>query len=273
MKIGLLGDTHGNYGWMLYALDKFNREGITTILQLGDFGIWPGTNGEGIMKRVDLLLKNYKQTMYVVPGNHEDYDQINAVPVAEDGWQHFREHILLAPRGHRWEWGGMSFVALGGAPSVDRQPRLEAMQKNPTGLKSWWAEEDITEEDVQKVIDGGYADVMVCHDAPNGVDEIHRQISGNPHGFKGVDLIYAADGRERLTRAFKAVAPNLLLHGHYHFLVNEYLNVQRGEQWHRAHVLGLSKDQANFSLGCLDTDTREAVPWDIFIDYQRNKFV
>lgn len=267
MKIGLLGDTHGNYGWLMYALNKFNREGITTILQLGDFGIWPGENSAQVMKRVNLLLQNYKQTLYVVPGNHEDYDQIKAVPVAEDGWQHFQENILLAPRGLRWTWDDMTFVALGGAPSVDRHMRL-----NSGKGKIWWEEEAITEEDVQKVIAGGYADVMVCHDAPMGIQVINQRIAGNPGGFKEWDLEYAEEGRAVLTKAFKAVAPSLLLHGHYHFLVTEHLNVQRGEQWHQCQVLGLSKDLSNFSLGSLDTETREAQAWDIFIDYQKHKF-
>lgn len=266
MKIGLLGDTHGNYGWMMYALDKFNREGITTILQLGDFGIWPGERAEGVMHRVGLLLRNYKQTLYVVPGNHDDYSQIAQVPVADDGWQHFRERILLAPRGHRWEWDGLKFVALGGAPSVDRTIRLE---KN----WPWWPEEAIIQEDVDKVVAGGYADVMVCHDAPSGVQRIEKEIGHNPHGFRQEDLVYADEGRAMLTQAFRGVAPSLLLHGHYHFLVTEHMNVQRGETWHQCKILGLSKDQANFSLGALDTETNEAEAWDVFIDYQLHRFV
>lgn len=267
MKIGLLGDTHANYGWIMYALNKFNREGVEVILQLGDFGIWPSVSNHGFLDRVNLLLKNYRQTLYVVPGNHEDYDQINAVPVAEDGWQHMRDRILLAPRGHRWEWDGVSFVALGGAPSVDRHWRL-----NSGSGKTWWAEEAITDEDVQKVIQGGYADVMVCHDAPSGVQTINQRIAGNPGGFKPWDLEYADEGRELLTKAFKAVAPSLFLHGHYHFLVTEHLNVQRGEQWHQCQILGLSKDLTNFSLGALDTETNEAHAWDVFLDYQQYKF-
>lgn len=265
MKIGLLGDTHANYGWLMYALNKFNREGIDTILQLGDFGIWPGGTNAGMMNRVNILLRNYRQTLYVVPGNHEDYTQIAAVPVADDGWQHFREHILLAPRGHRWEWGGLSFVALGGAPSVDRAARWKAKM-------GWWPEEAITEEDVEKVIEGGYADVMVAHDAPTGIREIERRIGSNPHGFAQLDIEYAAEGRRLLTRAFRAVAPRLFFHGHYHFLVTEQLNVQRGEHWHLCKILGLSKDQTNFSLGAFDTETRLATAWDIFIDYTRHKF-
>lgn len=266
MKIGLLGDTHANYAWLMYALNKFNREGVTTILQLGDFGIWPGEQNVGLMNRVNILLRNYHQKLYVVPGNHEDYDQINALPVQDDGWQRFRERILLAPRGHRWEWDGVSFVALGGAPSVDRAYRLK------TAAKSWWPEEAITDEDVQKVIDGGYADVMVCHDAPRGVQEIERRIAGNPNGFTPEDLEYAAEGRALLTRAFKEVAPSLLLHGHYHFLVTEHLNVQRGEQWHQCQVLGLAKDNMNFSLGVLDTEIRDARAWDILIDFNRYRY-
>lgn len=259
-----MGDTHGNYSWLMYALGKFNREGVTTILQLGDFGIWPGERAKGVIHQVGLSLRNYKQTMYVVPGNHEDYSQIAGVPMADDGWQHFHDRILLAPRGHRWEWDGMSFVALGGAPSVDRTLRLA---KN----WPWWAEEAITQEDVDKVVAGGYADVMVCHDAPIGIQGIEKEIEHNPHGFADEDLVYASEGRELLTQAFHGVAPKIFLHGHYHFLVNEHLNVEREGQQYQCHILGLAKDQMNFSLGSFDTETGMSEAWDVSIDYQQHK--
>lgn len=251
MKIGLLGDTHGNIGWMTYALNKFHREGITTILQVGDFGVWPGLNGALFLKRTSSSLKLHGQTMIVTPGNHEDYDQIKAVEVAADGFQHIRESILLAPRGHRWELADRSFVSLGGAPSVDRTYRIDRKL-------GWWADEAITLDDMHRVADGGYADVMVTHDAPF-VPSIEEKIKDNPFGFKSWDLEYAFEGRTLMDDAFTAVKPKIFLHGHYHFAVAETVNECR--------VVGLSCDYRNHSLGVLDTDTLEAVTWDLISDY------
>jgi len=257
--IGLLGDTHGKTAWVLFALDLFAERGITTIAQVGDFGVWP--DGDRFLKAVNLRLIKNGQELFVVPGNHESYDIIASVAVAEDGWQHLRSNILLAPRGHRWEWGGASFVALGGAPSVDRWARVSGPRGRNS--KSWWAEEAITPDDVAKVVAGGYADVMLCHDAPHGVLTINANIAGNPHGFKQQDLEYAYEGRTLMTEAFTGVAPKVFVHGHYHFLVDEQVD--------NTHILGLNCDYQNFSLGALDTETLVAVPWDIRKDFNSYK--
>lgn len=295
MKIGILGDVHGNGSWFTYACDAFSRAGIDTILQVGDFGFWPGKYGENFYIKAMKALLKYDLKLYVVPGNHEDYDQIEKIPVVEDGWLRFRkDRIWVAPRGHRWEWWDRSFVALGGAPSVDRTWRLrsmgvltevESMEKlgkkllpaNLRAQKSWWEQEAITREEADLTIAGGYADVMVCHDAPNGIKEIEKQIQHNPHGFKQVDLNYAAEGRELLTEVFFAVAPKVFLHGHYHFLVDEYIDAEpyepfREETAMQTHVLGLSKDYANHSLGHLDTEDLSAVAWDSFMDFNAYRY-
>lgn len=253
-EIGLLGDTHGNLRWVKFALWSFHERGITTIAQVGDFGIY--AQGDLFLKGVRLELEKYGQTLYVVPGNHEDYDYIATIPVREDGWQHLRSNILLAPRGHRWEWGGLSFVALGGAPSVDRWARVSNPRK---GQKAWWAEEAITPEDVAKVVEGGYADVMLCHDAPLRVAGIEKHIKHNPFGFKPQDLEYADEGRLLMDEAFKAVTPMVFVHGHYHTPIDEYVD--------NSHIIGLSCDQQNFSTGVLDTETLAAEALDIRSDY------
>jgi hypothetical protein len=252
-RIGLLGDTHGSIGWVRYALNKFHREGIDTILQLGDFGIYDSTNGQHFLKIVRQLLEHYGQTLYVVPGNHEDWEYINSIPIEDDGWQKLRSNIFLAPRGFRWEWEGVSFVALGGGPSVDRSWRSRS-QAHAKKRFLWWEEEAITDEDVAKTVEGGYADIMVAHDAPY-VPSIDARIEGNPHGFEPADLMYAAEGRARMNTAFEGVKPKIFLHGHYHFLVNEIV----GE----SHVLGLNCDEGNYSLGQLDLAKKTATAWDI----------
>lgn len=248
-KIGLLGDTHGATPWVInMVLPKMADEGITSIIQVGDFGVWPGDSGARFAKAVCLKLGQYGQIMYVAPGNHEDYGQINAIPVEDDGWQHFRPNILLAPRGLRTEFGDKSFVFLGGAPSVDR-----AYRTHYGARKSWWAQEMITQADVDRTVAGGYADVMICHDAPFGVSYIDRAISGNPFGFVEEDLKYADEGRKIMTEAFLGVKPHTFVHGHYHVPGSEYL----GE----THMVGLDCEHRNGSVGFLDTDTMDVTVW------------
>jgi Icc-related predicted phosphoesterase len=262
MRIGLLGDTHADDYWMSYALDKFRREGIDTIIQLGDLGIYRSRKpGKGFLDITEKKLAENGQMMVAVPGNHEDYDYIESIPV-EDGWQRVRPHIGLPVRGHRWELEGRTFVALGGAPSVDRSWRVNDERQFP-GSKLWWHQEAVTGADVDKVKEGGYADVMVAHDAPLGVPTVDLGIRGNPMGFQPHDLEYALEGRKIMREAFDAVQPKLYLHGHYHFHVNDRVD--------DTHVLGLSCNQNNYSLGELDTETLRAEAWNIIEDFEERR--
>lgn len=264
-KIGLLGDTHMNRRWVLYALNKFYREGVTKIIQVGDFGIYNHLAGQYFFKDVQERLEMYGQTLYVVEGNHEDYDYLETFPAQEDGFRHLRQNILVPARGHRWEWDGVSFVALGGAPSVDRTFRLENTHgKN----KLWWPQEAITPEDVAKTIEGGYADVMIGHDAPF-VPTIDARIGGNPQGFNKLDLDYAYEGRKLMQKAFEYVVPRIFLHGHYHFKVDEVVPIKKPfeDPTSYCHVLCFTNEFTQDALGILDTDLVQAYHLDYRADF------
>lgn len=247
MKIGILGDLHGNSTWAVYALQRLSQAGVTEAVQLGDFGF--GLAESRFLRSVEAACKTYRINLIVVPGNHEDYDLVNGYPLMDDGFQSVSDHIVVAPRGHRWKMGGRSFVALGGAPSVDRTYRQRLEREKP-GRRFWWKEEQITKADVDKVIEGGHADIMVAHDAPY-VQDIQRRIEGNPHGWEQRDIEYADKGRKLMDRAFSAVQPHVFLHGHYHFPV--YDNVIWSDHT-VSHVVGLDADNSDNSFGLLETD-------------------
>ncbi|GAA1506063.1 hypothetical protein [Nocardioides humi] len=77
----------------------------------------------------------------------------------------------------------------------------------------------ITPEDVKAVVAGGYADVMLAHDAPLAPYEVDRVAyirTNNEWGWPDRALAYARVGAERMHDAFLGVAPRLFAHGHYH---------------------------------------------------------
>lgn len=262
MKIGILGDTHMQTQWTLFALWKFHKEGITKVIQVGDFGIAQTVPGERFLNAVNTAAHAYGIELYVVPGNHEDWNYINQLTAGNrQRWAYLRDNIILAPRGIRWEWDGVKFVALGGAPSVDRTWRLED-QHFITDPKQhlWFPGEMITWEDVEYVAAGGYADVMIGHDAPENVPTIEAQISRSQYMWNPADLLYAADGRRRYTEAFKAVAPKTVFHGHYHFKVDDMIPAGNGE-W--ANVLGLECDGMAHALGHYDTEEKKGYVWNV----------
>lgn len=260
MQVGLLGDMHGHEQSIRRAMDEFAEQGLDTIIQVGDLGVWPGTAASALWDRVNKQLRLAGMTVLCAPGNHEDYDQIEALEPRGDGWLPFREHILLAPRGHRTEMGGRTFVWLGGAASVDRKQRMIAdaafnRQREHYGSsqrrKTWWEQEAITDADVARTAAGGHADVMVGHEAPSRVQGIASRLRGNPGGFSQHDIEYANQVRAKYMEAFVSVEPKVALHGHYHFAVNE--TVDYGA--FTTHVFGLASDGQPYSTGVLDLET------------------
>lgn len=208
MIIGLAGDWHGNGRWACSAVEWFAEQGVSVVEQLGDFGIWPGDWGQRYLDAVQGAAEAAGVTVYVTPGNHEDYSQIDAVEVDAGGVRWIRNRVGLRERGSRWELGGCSFVSLGGAPSIDRWMRVEGV--------SWWREEMITLEEAERVAAAGYADVMLAHDSPNGGVAAVQAIVTSGGGWSAEALAYAREGRELMDIAFAGVRPRVFAHGHYH---------------------------------------------------------
>lgn len=75
-KIALAGDWHGNTAWALRCLLHLASLGVREVFHLGDFGIWPGPGGRNYVLDLDACLASEAMTLFVTPGNHEDYDQI-----------------------------------------------------------------------------------------------------------------------------------------------------------------------------------------------------
>jgi hypothetical protein len=120
--------------------------------------------------------------IWITPGNHEDWGRLTTMWASPENVGQplqLTDHVRVLPRGCRFELGGRSFVSLGGAPSVDLDRR--------TVGKDWWAEEAITPEDVELVVEGGHADVMLAHDAPLAPYEVAKGRS-NP-GWQRLELV------------------------------------------------------------------------------------
>lgn len=287
MKIGVAGDWHGNMYAVNRVLNFFAAQGVEKILQVGDYGISGLKIGKFYDDNVQRTAERHGQTIYITPGNHEDYTFIRSMEPGPDGWCTLRPNIRVAPRGLRWEWDNRSFVSLGGAASVDRSWRLMRMgvpspsvlttrpdeiievTKFPIhGAQMWWPEELISLDDVQAVIDGGYADVMVAHDAPY-YSALDAYIAGNPFGFKQVDLDYADEARYRMHMAAHGVMPKLFLHGHYHFATDQMKGWATGEgrPGHMktadlagiTRIVGLNMEDQRNSVAVLDTSDLSVV--------------
>lgn len=202
------GDWHGNGAWAATVIrqlpDLLQNESPRLILHCGDFGIWPGAAGDRYLRDVNRHLEAVDGMIWFVDGNHEWHPALEQIrQVDGKGW--LRDRIWHLPRGHRWTWHGRTWLALGGAVSVDKAIRTDG--------KSWWAEEEITCEQAAAVSSAGSADVLVTHDCPAGV---RHEFPPPPSSWAREDLDRSDVHRRRLQSVVDAVRPGHLIHGHLH---------------------------------------------------------
>lgn len=245
---GLLSDTHGNLADVRYALEKFHLAGVHHIIQVGDFGLWPGPRGKAFLVKTHALLKHYDMTMDIILGNHEDYDRVKMMRTDEDGWLYLRDYPLFrfAPRGHTWLIGDVKMAAMGGAGSVDKALRLEDMSRG--GEPTWWADEQITRDDVELMranfTHRGWdrADIMITHDAPAGLRRIG--MSPKPAWLTPELEHYAWEQRVNLRDAADIAGPRWIVHGHWHeWARDSYTGVRfNSEDEYHCEVIGLTAD-------------------------------
>lgn len=240
-KIGLAGDWHGNDAWASYVIQTFGELGVRRVFQLGDFGLgWPGDGWGQMRTRVRGACRKADVTLEIVPGNHENWAWINS-KMGDLPYQ-VTDRVTMLPRGYRWEIDGRTFVALGGAPSIDFLWRVEG--------RSWWREEMITLEEAEAVAAAGHADVMLTHDAPrNSTDEVNRIIATPPElsGWPERALAYAREGHLLMETAFAGVQPKVFAHGHFHVTGEK----QVGDT--KFLSLGMDGQQGNALILDLDT--------------------
>lgn len=249
--IGIAGDWHGNNSWVRTAIERMGALGIKHAIHVGDFGFWPGNQGRKYLHRVNKFLKMHSITLYVTLGNHEDYVQVSALqphPTLE-GFVYNRDypHIVVATRGARWEWNGVSFVSLGGANSIDYTFRKENI--------NWWKGERITLGDIYRTVEGGHADIMIAHDCPAGVNIFgsHRDAK---NGWTPTEIAYAQQSREALRQAVDGVKPDILFHGHYHRFLDLTTELNDGLEDYPLRSIGLDMDDSRHNLIVFETATR-----------------
>lgn len=230
-QVALAGDWHGDAYWGQKMLDVCAADGIRTVLHLGDFGLWPGYQGTGYLKRLGQHLEKNNQLLYWLDGNHDDHDALEAWPVEANGLRRIRDRIWHLPRGFRWDWHGRTWMALGGAHSVDRQFR--------TAHADWWPGELISPQEVLVALSGGPVDVLLTHDAPLGIPKLDERLAPNVLGWPQEELDSAYLHQKVLRQVVDIVRPAQIYHGHYHWRYDDELVLPDG---HQVRVSGLDCD-------------------------------
>lgn len=204
-RVAFAGDWHMNAAWAGRAIRYAHDLGAQHIVHLGDFGF---TFQQRFLDEVDSTLRACGLRLWFVDGNHESFPWLDRVALAADGSRPLSSRIVHLPRGFRWTWGGVRFLAMGGAYSVDRAGRLPG--------RSWWPEETITRRQQMRAGSAGKTDVLVAHDCPAkvvipGIDDVDI-----PSWIAADDLRRSFEHRLLLDGLCAMTEPTAVWHGHYH---------------------------------------------------------
>lgn len=204
--VAIAGDWHSNVDAIDNAIGQLAGAGVHTILHLGD--LWPTPD---LLDVTDRACRDAGvERVLVTLGNHEPYD---ALPIHRSNAVRVSETVWILPRPAVIQVGGRAFLSLGGANSIDRAWRSPG--------RSWWPEEQITDEQRDRAIDVGTGqpiDVMLTHETVDRtpVREVAALLETNPHGWPMTALAYSAQSRAQVSAVWDAVRPRMLFHGHMH---------------------------------------------------------
>jgi predicted phosphodiesterase len=228
--IAVFGDWHGDQGWAVKAIACAAREGVKTIIHVGDFSLdWPGAKRGRYEQRVNRALVEYGLMLIVSPGNHDNLSIINKRETQEDGLISWRSNLGVLPKGGRTQVEGLQVGGLGGAYSIDQKWRTEG--------KDWWADEEPTAAQAEHLIGGGPVDILITHDVPTGIP-VRSEFNLPAH------VVERANGTRLLLReVVTTLRPAHVLSGHWHQRLTHELQHPDG-QLTRVDVLGMENNPA-----------------------------
>jgi Icc-related predicted phosphoesterase len=155
--IVFVGDTHGDFGWFPKIMKDVPED--ATVIQLGDFGFWPGYVKEAWHKAWKKLGR--PNPIYAIDGNHEYFPILADITEPTEIWK----GVIYVPRGTVLELDhaeGMKRVGfMGGASSIDYKYRTLGID--------WFLEEGISTGDMMRMNDVDSVDILVTHTPPNSV--------------------------------------------------------------------------------------------------------
>jgi Icc-related predicted phosphoesterase len=209
MKYLIVGDVHGDLSFASRMVRVAKAHAIDTIIQVGDFGIWDHMEeGTYFLDTLNVNSVNRGVKWVFVPGNHENYDRLEEYSSrsdyvgsqfrTEEGFVQIRSNILYTQKVNKWTWDGVTFKAVGGAHSIDKDWR--------TPGKSWWPQETLTDDQLNWAAQLGEADVLLTHDCPTYAPFKHR-LKNDPDSH-----IH----RQKIDEVVNHTKAKIHFHGHMH---------------------------------------------------------
>ncbi len=156
LKTFICGDIHADWSKLNQLISRHHPD---LILQVGDFGFWPhfhNTYGFSKKKKFNQFgIKNHETKIAWIPGNHENWDDLNCI--SKDEPYEIQDGITYCPFGTVLEVNGYNILCCGGAESIDKDWRIEGV--------SWWRDEIINQEEMDNLPECDI-DIVISHTAP-----------------------------------------------------------------------------------------------------------
>lgn len=172
-----------------------------------------------------------------IRGNHDDPGYLASLPLDKNGVAQLRPRIWFLPDGFRWTWWDRQWLAAGGATSLDKPWRTEG--------QTWWSDEELSDETIDRIILDGPTDVVVAHDAPwlpGGFLSVayrqHLPPWQRASQFVVSEIIRADEHQQRLARLRDGVRPAHWFHGHHHVRYSEMAPLP----WRDLRIEGVAHD-------------------------------
>lgn len=194
-----VGDVHEQF-YALKGLVEKNRSRFDDVVVLhGDVTTLDKTSVGWLQS----VAEEFGCLVAFLDGNHEDFDWLLAQPVSEDGLRWLDHDVVHLPRGFRWEWLGTTFMAAGGAASINRS--------SLTPGDDWFWQETITAAEAEAMCAGGKVDVLLTHDRPAGYSHVFDNSS-----WPEADVRACEAHADLLRGVVTAVEADLVVTGHLH---------------------------------------------------------
>lgn len=141
MSVYICGDVHGDFDLKKITSKTWKEQRELAredyLIVLGDFGVpWSNNPDDRFDKKMIEWYNNKRMTVLFLPGNHENYERLFALPNIEKFGSFVRQlsdNIFMLNRGNVYNIDGNKIFAMGGGESIDKNRRRNRV--------SWWEEE------------------------------------------------------------------------------------------------------------------------------------
>ncbi len=210
MKCLIVGDIHGNF---LPFINIIEAKKPDIVIQVGDFGYWPGTPGWQEKKKI---FESIKVPIYWCDGNHENHKIIkekcdNLAP--GETTIELLPNCFYVKRGSLLNINNTKILFMGGANSIDKNQRTLGFD--------YFTEEIISSLDFDNITDER-PNIIISHTCPNEfVSDLQKRI----YETQGMRITLDNDpSRKALSILLEKFNPELWFFGHWHTFVQKVYN-------------------------------------------------